>query len=264
VSRDEVQRVIQHIDIIRHRANIHTFVQVVTKNSFPKGTGVASSASGFAALTVAGCAAAALSLTEKELTILARLGSGSACRSVPDGFVEWTDGKTSETSYAHSLYPNNYWDVRDILCIVETEKKKTSSSRGMEFASTSPQWETRQKEVPERIIRIKQALRDKNFRLFGEIIEKDCLSMHAVMNTQIPPLHYWNNTTEKCIQEVKDLRASGVLVYFTIDAGPNIHVICEAKDENTVFNGMKNIIGVQSILVNAPTVGAHIVETHLF
>ena len=263
-SKDETQRVIAHINRIRARTGLHMFVKVMTKNTFPKGTGIASSASGFAALTVAGCAAAGLFLPEKEITILARLGSGSACRSVPDGFVEWKTGETSEDSYAYSLYPHDYWDIRDILCIVETKKKEISSTKGMEFASTSPRWEMRQKELPARIARMKKALKEKNFQLFGETIEEDCLSMHNVMNTQKPPLFYRTRTTEDCVRAVKAIRASGCMVYFTIDAGPNVHVICEAKDQTQVLAGIKRISGVQSVLVNVPSRGARLVDDHLF
>jgi len=263
-SDKEISRIVLHLDRIRDRAGIAQFAKVITKNTFPKGTGIASSASGFAALTVAASAAAGLSLSEKELTILARLGSGSACRSIPNGFVEWTTGEESDDSYACSLYPPEYWDLRDILCIVETKTKEVSSATGMEFAQTSPLWETRQNEIPERIAQLKQALREKNFQLFGEIIEEDCLSMYKVMNTQVSPLFYWTKTTEDCIKEVQANRASGTLAYFTIDAGPNVHIICEGNSEKKVVDRVKRILGVQSVLINKPSVGAHLIKEHLF
>ena len=262
-SDKEVARIILHLDRIRARVGFAYCARVLTKNSFPKGTGIASSASGFAALTIAGCAAAGLSLSEKELTILARLGSGSACRSIPDGFVEWTNGEASEDSYAHSLFSQKYWDIRDLLCIVETKKKEISSTKGMELVSTSPYWEMRQKEIPERIARVKDALKEKNIKLLGETIEEDCLSMHNIMNTQKPPIYYWTATTEDCIKEVTAIRASGVFAYFTIDAGPNVHIICEAKDETKVLSRVKQISGVQSVLVNAPSVGTRLINNHV-
>src|SRR5690348_6851267 len=103
--QEETIRVIQHLDIIRQKAGVKTYARVATKNTFPRATGAASSASGFAALTVAAAEALGMKLSEKELTMLARLGSGSACRSIPDGFVKWEAGETSEASFAHSLYP---------------------------------------------------------------------------------------------------------------------------------------------------------------
>src|SRR3989344_2439626 len=110
----EALKVSKHLDRIRKLAGISTYAKVVSQNSFPTATGLSSSASGFAALTVAGAKAAGLNLSEKELSILARQGSGSACRSIPDGFVEWIDGDTSETSYAISLYPPEHWHIVDV------------------------------------------------------------------------------------------------------------------------------------------------------
>lgn len=111
----EGNRVIKHLDRIRSLAKIDYKAKVVSNNNFPSSKGLSASASGFAALTVAGAAAAGLKLSEEELSILARQGSGSACRSIPDGFVEWLDGDTSETSYSVSLYKPDYWDIVDIV-----------------------------------------------------------------------------------------------------------------------------------------------------
>jgi len=103
-TKKEEKRAIKHLERIRKKARIKTKAKVVTRNNFPKATGLASSAAGFAALTLAGTAAAGLKLSKKELSILARLGSGSACRSIPDGFVEWKKGTSSLTSYARMLF----------------------------------------------------------------------------------------------------------------------------------------------------------------
>jgi len=187
----DTKRILAHIDMLRARADVMLRVKISTKNSFPASAGIASSASGFAALTVAGAAALGLKCTEQELTGLARLGSGSACRSIPDGFVKW-DGE-----YAYSLYPPEYWDIWDILVIVNTHTKKISSSEGHARVTTSPWFKQRLATVPERILRFEEALKTKNFQLFGNIIEEDCLDMHHVMQTQNPPLLYWSDTTKK-------------------------------------------------------------------
>ena len=144
---------------------------MVTRNTFPKGAGIASSASGFAALTVAAVAALGLQLSAKELSILARLGSGSACRSIPDGFAEWEEGESSETSYAHSLYPPEHWDLRDIVVIVQQQSKDVSSTSGMEQVATSPKLTRRLAALPDRIRRVKEALAKKDIILLGETIE---------------------------------------------------------------------------------------------
>jgi diphosphomevalonate decarboxylase len=206
---------------------------------------VASSASGFAALTVAAAAALGLKCSEKELSGLARLGSGSACRSIPDGFVKW------ENDVAYSMYPPEYWDLRDILVIVQHQKKHVSSSKGHEAAATSPHFKKRLEEIPARIKKIETAFQQKNFTVLGEMIEEECLSMHQVMQTQTPPLFYWNKNTQ---QVIDDLKKSGLPAYFTVDAGPNVHIICEGKDEKKVTELFKH----WNIIVNKPAKGAHL------
>lgn len=243
------ERVIEHLDRLRKIAGTEFKANVMTKNSFPASAGIASSASGFAALTVAAAAALNLHLSEQELSVLSRLGSGSACRSISDGFVKW-DGE-----YAYSLYPHEYWDLRDILVIVDAHAKKTSSSEGHDNVETSPLFQKRLQELPSRIRKMERALREKNFLLFGEILEEDCLDMHGVMQTQDPPLMYWTDETKKLMEEVRDWRKEGLPVYFTIDAGPNVHLLCEAKHEREV---LKRVQGRQ-IIVNIPSKGAHIV-----
>ncbi len=262
--QSESLRVCKHLDNMRARAGNTWRARVVTKNSFPKSAGIASSASGFAALTVAAAEALDLALSEKELTMLARLGSGSACRSIPDGFVEWLKGKNSQTSYAYSLYPEDHWDVRDIVVVVQTSQKKTGSTEGMDGVRTSPFWNKRLRDMPDTIKKIKIALVKKDFRLLGETIESECVNMHAVMMTQKPPIYYWNGTTMDIIRSVCDWRKQGIPVYFTIDAGPNVHLICEAKDEQIISKKAREIAGIEKIIVNKPARGARIVSEHLF
>jgi len=242
----ETERVIQQLDRICQKAGIQKKAEVVTSNSFPKSSGIASSASGFAALTVAAAAALGLKLSEKELTELARLGSGSACRSIPDGFVKW-DGE-----FAYSLYPHDYWDLRDIVVIVGSTGKDVSSSDGHDTVETSPLFKKRLADLPRRIQRLETALQEKNFKVFGETLEEDCLDMHHVMQTQSPPLYYWNAETVKIMEFIKKRT---VPAYFTIDAGPNVHVICEGKDEEKITKLFKN----KNIIVNRPAKGAHLV-----
>jgi diphosphomevalonate decarboxylase len=241
------KRILEHIDRVRDIAGSEEKAHITTKNSFPASVGIASSASGFAALTVAASAALGLKLSEKELTMLARMGSGSACRSIPDGFVKW-DGE-----FAWSLYPPHWWDLRDVLVVVENKAKDVSSSAGHDLAGTSPYFGKRLAELPDRIVHIESALKTKNFPEFGKIIEEDCLSMHHVMQTQNPPLYYWNDDTK---QVIAALKKNGLPAYYTIDAGPNVHLICEGKDEKRVVDMLEN---TYKIIVNKPARGAHII-----
>ncbi len=262
-SEKEIRRVVRQLDVVRNKARTRVFARVATKNTFPKSTGAASSASGFAALTVAAASALGLSLSEKELTILARVGSGSACRSIPDGFVKW-EGGDSASSFAHSLYPASYWDIRDVLAIVGSTGKDVSSTAGHDSVRTSPYFLRRLDAVAGRITRIEQALKDKNFQMLGTVIEEDCLDMHHVMQTQVPPLLYWSDATRMLMDAVRNWRTNGIPVYFTIDAGPNVHLICEGKDEDRVLDAIKAVSGVENVILNKPAGGARISTKHLF
>ncbi len=238
------RRILDHIDRIRNMAGKKESVHIVTNNSFPTSAGIASSASGFAALTVAAATALNLQLSEKELSALARLGSGSASRSIPDGFVKW------EGEYAHSLYPPDWWDLLDIIVILATKAKKISSSVGHDRAGSSPFFLKRLEALPERIARLETALKTKNFPMLGQVIEEDCLDMHHVMQTQAPPLQYWNEKTKEVLKMIRGLPA-----HFTIDAGSNVHVICEAKNEENVIRKLRKY----QLIVNKPALGAHII-----
>lgn len=257
-------RAVKHLDRIRKLAKTRLHAKVVTQNNFPSGTGLSSSASGFAALTVAGAKVAGLLLSEKDLSILARQGSGSACRSIPDGFVEWLDGDTSETSYAVSLHPPDYWDLVDVVAIVDTHKKDVPTTEGQILHTSSPFFSVRLSRMKEKITRCKQYIAEKNFTSLGELVEAEALEMHAIMLTSTPSLIYWTPGTLTIMKLVKKWRLEGLPVYFTINTGQNIHLICERKSVDTLKDKLKSVVGIQSVIVNSPSVGTRIVDTHLF
>src|SRR5262249_19999464 len=136
-SGKALERVSAYLDVLRRRLNIDQRARVESANNFPMGTGIASSAASFAALTLAGVAAAGASLTERELTTLARIGSGSASRSIPSGFVEWHAGTTHEESFAESIAAPDYWDLVDVVAIVSDAHKVVGSREGHHSANTS-------------------------------------------------------------------------------------------------------------------------------
>ena len=255
----EKAKIVAHLDRIRRVGKSSLRAKVLTKNSFPKGAGLASSASGFAALTVAATGALGLSVPEKELTILTRFGSGSGCRSIPDGFVYWKNGESSDDSYAYSLCPSTYWDLRDIVAIVNAEEKSVSTTDGMARVKTSPFWRERILGIPAKIQAVQYALKHKNIRDLGIVMEEDCVNMHAVAMTQNPPLFYWNEVTMAVIGAVRAWREEGLPVYATIDAGPNVHLICEAKFEKTIIEKVKRLRGIAQLIVNRPAQGARLV-----
>ena len=260
----EIQRIIIHLDRIRSLAKINYKAKVVTKNNFPTSTGLSSSASGFAALTLAASKAAGLSLSKKELSILARKSSGAACRSILDGFVEWLDGDTSETSYAVSLYPPDYWDIVDVVVIVSTNKKEVATTEGHRLVYSSPFFSVRLKGIQDKIQLIKKYMQKKDFEAFGELIEQEALELHAIMLTSSPSLIYWLPGTLRVIHAVQKWRRDGLQVYFTLNTGQNIHLICKKKDAKTVTKKAKEISDVTKTIINHPSTGARIIQTHLF
>lgn len=264
LDEKEKKRVIDHLDKIRNLAKITTFARVLTKNNFPAGTGIASSASGFAALTVAGTEAAGLKLSERQLSILARQGSGSACRSIPDGFVEWKSGTSSESSFAHTLFSSDWFNLVDILAIVEKKTKKISSTEGHTLTGSSPFYKARISGMKNKLKKIKQALFNKDFKTFGEISEAEAINMHAVMMTSFPAIYYWTPGTMRIILSVIDWREEGLLVYFTIDAGPNVHLLTLSENADKITQRLKKIEGIKSVIINKPADGAKIVNNHLF
>lgn len=261
IQGKEKGRIVEHLNRIRKLAKLEAKAKVISKNNFPKGTGLASSASGFAALTLAASKAAGLNLSQKELSVLARLGSGSACRSIPDGFVEWEAGNTSKSSYAYSLYPPDYWDICDVIVVVGETNKKVSSSEGHVLAESSPFFRARIAGMGRKIQEIKQAVEKKDFSKFGQIIEEEAINMHAVMMTSKPALYYWNPETLRVILKVIEWRDLGLEEYFTIDAGPNVHLVCQGKDAPRLKARLKEIKGVKGVIINYPAKGVHIAES---
>jgi diphosphomevalonate decarboxylase len=257
-------RAILQIDLIRKIAKIDTKVKVVTTLNFPPSTGLSSSASGFAALTLATSYALGLNLSEKELSILARQGSGSACRSIPDGFVEWIDGNSSESSYSISLYPPDYWNLKDIVVVVTSDKKEIPTTQGMKGIKKSPFYQTRMLNIKQKIRLCKESLKNRDFEKLGQLSESEALEMHAVMITQQPPLIYWTSGTLQLMKYVQKWRREGILCYFTINTGQNIHLLCDPESVEKVKSKLSGIEGIKNIIINAPAVGARIINSHLF
>ncbi|MFC1647163.1 diphosphomevalonate decarboxylase [Patescibacteria group bacterium] len=263
-NKKEIDRVIKHLDRIRNIAGIDKKAKVVSKNNFPSGTGLSASASGFAALTVAAVSAADLKLTEKELSILARFGSGSACRSIPDGFVEWLDGDTSDESCAVSLHEANWWDIVDVVAIVNLGKKDVPTTKGMEIAGSSPFFQARLSSIDNKIKIAKKVLEKKDFTRFGKLLESEALEMHAIAITSSPSLIYWTSGTLGVMKQVKMWRKAGFESYFTINTGQDIHIICQKHDAIKISNLLKNQKDVRDVIINMPSNGARLVNNHLF
>ena len=263
-------RVSRHLDRLRELANEKSKATVKTENTFPESVGIASSASGFAALTVAAANALDLQLDEKELTIFARLGLGSDCRSIPDGFVEWIAGDSNDTSFAKQIAPPDHWDISIVTVIVSKDAKKLTSTSGHELAVASPFFKSRMETIDIHLNEVRKAILNKDFELFGREIETEAISLHSIAMTSPfmangwnSGAYYWTPDTMELIRAVQEWRSTGLEVYFTLDAGPTVHLICRREDESKVERAVKDIEKSiyqrnWDIAINHPAIGARI------
>lgn len=254
-----LERVSRFLDQVRQLAHITHFAHVDSRNNFPSGVGLASSASGFAALAVAANAAAGLNLSEAELSRLARLGSGSACRSVPGGFVEWAVGADDRSSYAYSIAPADHWDLHDVVALIDVEHKAVGSTEGHAAADTSPLQAARVATASDRLAQARSAVLTRDFGSLADVVELDSLMMHAVMITSSPVLMYWQPATIAVMHAVRQWRANGLAACTTIDAGPNVHVVCTAEAADEVALRLRVIPGVRQVISTHVGGPAHLI-----
>jgi len=256
----KTKRISAFIEKARELYGFSGYLDVRSQNNFPMGAGIASSASAFAALATALNDFYALDLSEKEISALARLGSGSACRSIPDGFTMWKTGTTHEGSYATSIVPVNHWELYDYILIVNKDEKKISSTEGHHLSATSPFQSVRIHDAKRRLEICKSAILDKDFEKLSDIIELDSDMMHAVMMTSNPPITYWQPDSIAIMKKVRALRKRGIACAYTMDAGPNVHVICTASDLNKVKENFKQFKGIDQALLAKTGFGARVIQ----
>ncbi len=254
-----LERVRRVLDAVRSIAGLDWRAEVRSENNFPTGAGIASSASAFAALAVAAAGAAGLDLPARDLSRLARLGSGSACRSVPAGFVEWLAGESDADSYAVSIAPPEHWALADCIAIVSAEHKQVGSSAGHRLAETSALQGFRIATAGKRLDACRRAILNRDYDALAAVTELDCHLMHAVMQTSTPRLLYWEPATVAVMRAVIRWRAGGLPVAYTIDAGPNVHVITPAERAEEVKGRLLEIPGVKQVLVATPGGAARLV-----
>ncbi len=233
-------KVINFVDLFRSALNQaatnRPALTITTNNNIPTGAGVASSASGFAALTKALDQFFGLALAGRELSLLANLGSGSASRSIFKGFVYRHAGTDPDgmDSYSEPL-PYTWPELKIGLITVSAKAKRVSSREGMErTVATSPLYKTWPDKVKEDMAKMLAAIKSKDFELLGATAESNALAMHECMRAATPPLNYFEPETEAIISKVQELRKEGLSIYLTIDAGPNVKLLYLNKDEEKV------------------------------
>lgn len=251
-SPEQSQRVFNYIKQLRKKFDLNQeeHFEIRSYNHVPTSAGLASSASAFAALAASFAKSYDLNLNHQELSRLARLGSGSATRSIFGGFVEWQKGTDDKTSFAKSLDPNPNWDLRMLAVEVNTGQKKISSSKGMQLAQNSPFYQNwlslNQKEIKQ----MKEAISTKDFTTLGQLSEQSANEMHAMNLTANPGFTYFEPDTLKLINLVHQLRSQGIECYYTIDAGPNVKILSNLRNSKKIISAIHNVLGNVKI-VNA-------------
>jgi len=240
-------RVSLFLDLVRAMAGKNLHAAVESQNNFPTQAGIASSAAAFAALSLAASHALGLDLSEQELSRLARRGSGSACRSIPAGFVEWQPGTGDEDSFALSIALPDHWDLVDCIAIIQTSPKMTGSSEGHRLAATSPLQSARLADAPRRLDICRKAILNRDFEALAKICELDSNLMHAVMMTSSPTLFYLEPASLEIMKAIPAWRQSGLPVCYTVDAGPNVHVLTQAEAATQVIERLVQFPSVKTV-----------------
>jgi diphosphomevalonate decarboxylase len=263
-------RVHRHLDEIRRWAGLDPAAgsfRVATENSFPAAAGLASSASGFAALTVAATAALGRPATPAVLSALARRsGSGSAARSVLGGWVEWPapGGAAADDPHAAQIAPAAHWPLRDLVAIVEAGAKDVSSLDGHRRAATGPHLAARLAELPRRLDAVRRAIAGRDFAALAPVVEEEAIELHLVAMSSRPPIFYWKPATLAVLEAVRALRAEGVDACSTMDAGANVHVLCTPEAEPAVAARLAAVPGVLELIHDRAGDGPALHDEHLF
>ncbi len=241
-SVEETQKMSKFLDLFRKEADIQDNMIITSFNHVPTAAGLASSASAYAALSGALNQALELDLDTKTLSTFARRGSGSATRSLYGGFVEWQMGVENDSTSSYAIPVDDAsWDIGMIVIAVNTSKKKLSSRKGMkETVATSPFYPAWVNSAAVDLKEIKQAIKEKDFIRLGEITESNGMKMHGSMLGATPPISYWEPDSVRAIQKVKEIRENGIPCYITMDAGPNVKVLCQQSDMPNIMKQLRH------------------------
>ncbi len=238
-----------HIDRLRAWTGRDVPIRVATRNTFPTAVGLASSAAGFSALTVAVARLLGLEPGVNEMAELARAsGSGSAARSVVGGFVEWGLAGGGDSAAIRVLADAAHWDLRDVIAIVDETPKDVSSREGHRRAPGSPHYAARTAELPRRLEVVRSAIAARDLAAMGDVIEEEAIELHLIAMSSRPPIFYWGPGTLGVLERVRRLRADGVPAYATMDAGANVHVLCEPAREPDVRAALAELPDVVRVI----------------
>jgi diphosphomevalonate decarboxylase len=264
------ERVVRVLEAVRQSAGARGNLggaRVVSRGDFPEAAGLASSAAGFAALAVAARAAAGLPAEPRAASLLARLGSGSACRSIQGGFCTWTRGERAdgEDSYAVQDFAAPHWpDLRMVVAILSRDEKDVKSRDGMKHTvDTSPYYAAWREDAEAELARARSLIAARDLEGLGALAERNAWRMHATALAANPPLCYLLPGTLALIGSLKEQRKKGVPVWFTLDAGPNPVLLTDAKHE-VAAEALARACGAVDVVRCVPGGDAELKAEHLF
>ena len=266
-SEKELARIAILLDAVRAKAGLRQGARVVSRSNFPTAAGLASSAAGFAALALAASKAAGLPTDAKSVSVLARLGSGSACRSIQGGYCEWLRGELADgdDSFAVQRFAASHWPSLRLLAAECAAEAKAVSSRDamratVESSPYYPAWKT---DATAELPRANALVAARDLDGLGALCERNAWRMHATSLAADPPVCFLRPATLSVIERCAQLRRDGVRAYFTLDAGPNPVVLCEASDVGRVEPALREA-GARKVTVCAPGPDAQLLDSHLF
>jgi len=233
--------------------------RIESQCNFPIAAGLASSASAFAAVTVAGAAAAHTGHDVSELASLAGRASGSAARSLLGGFVELRN--RAQGIEVSTLCTADSWPLSVVVAITETGPKTVGSTEAMEISrKSSPFYSSWVEQQELDLATARSAIADHDFAKLAAIAEHNCLKMHSIMWASRPPMVYWNAATMRCLQTIRRLQGEGLGVFFTIDAGPQVKAVCLPEHAESVRAALSATDGVVQIMTSGLGEGARLMS----
>ena len=260
---DERQRAASLLDRVRLEAGLSMHARVESRNDFPTAAGLASSASGFAALAAAARAAAGLANDDSAVSAMARRASASAARSVFGGFVELPAGETGDDGLcATQIAPADHWPLRIVIAVTAEGRKAVGSTRGMTHTSdTSPYYESWVAAAPALADRIRQGILARDLPKVGATMEHSTFAMHACAMAADPALIYMLPATLAVVARARSLRDDdGIGVWVTMDAGPHVKALCHESDVARVESSLRTVTGVLRTLVTQPGGGVEVMR----
>ncbi|MFI3079494.1 diphosphomevalonate decarboxylase [Streptococcus sp. 2021WUSS124] len=257
----EILKISQFLDLFCEYIGERAFARVESLNFVPTAAGLASSASAFAALALATATALDLDLSPATLSTLARRGSGSSTRSLFGGFVEWDMGTGSEDSMAHPIDDAD-WDIAMVVLAVNTGPKKIASREGMDHTiATSPFYAAWVETAKQDLVDIKAAIASRDFEKLGQITEHNGMKMHATTLSANPPFTYWSADSLVAQEAVRQVREeSGLSAYMTMDAGPNVKVLCRASQMDELVAELTKVFPREKIITSKPGPAAYVLS----